>query len=141
MKINRGVAGLVLVLALIGTAGCDGGQPGQGSAEQSAPGTAANGSGSGASSNADTRQDAAGKATIIVEDFKYQIPGSVRPGATITVVNKDDAPHTVTSKDNGAFDAIFEPGETVTFTAPEEPGEYPFFCVYHPNMTGTLVVK
>jgi plastocyanin len=35
-----------------------------------------------------------------------------------------------------------EGGATVDFefTAPEEPGEYPFICDYHPNMTGTLLV-
>ena len=30
---------------------------------------------------------------------------------------------------------------TKTLTAPSQPGEYPFYCVYHPNMKGTLIVK
>ncbi|MGZ8747559.1 MAG: cupredoxin domain-containing protein, partial [Mycobacterium sp.] len=32
-------------------------------------------------------------------------------------------------------------GEQGTLTAPAEPGEYAFYCVYHPSMKGTLIVK
>ncbi|KRF09418.1 hypothetical protein ASH00_00775 [Arthrobacter sp. Soil782] len=69
------------------------------------------------------------------------MPDSVPAGAEITVVNEDTAPHTVTTTETEDFDAIVQGGETVTFTAPSEPGEYPFICTYHPNMTGTLVVS
>lgn len=31
-------------------------------------------------------------------------------------------------------------GESVTFTAPEESGEFAFHCTPHPQMTETLVV-
>jgi plastocyanin len=146
MKIDRGAASLLLALALFGVTGCgaSGGEPEQGSGEpaQSEPEMTSHESMSGEPSS-DTGNDAeaSGEVVITVENFQYDIPESVSPGATITVVNKDSAPHTVTSEEEGIFDAVFEGGETVTFTAPEEPGEYPFFCVYHPDMTGTLVVK
>lgn len=145
MKINRGAASLMLALALFGVAGCgsSGQEPEQGSADpaQSEPEMTSHESPSGGPSDTGNDAEAAGEVVITVENFQYDIPESVAPGATITVVNKDSAPHTVTSEEEGIFDAVFEGGETVTFTAPEEPGEYPFFCVYHPNMTGTLVVK
>jgi plastocyanin len=28
-----------------------------------------------------------------------------------------------------------------TFTAPTQPGEYAFYCTYHPSMKGTLIVQ
>lgn len=143
MKLSKSAVSLMLALALFGTAGC--GAPGQDpDAASDAPeqtGTTSGGSGQDGSTNAGGDTESAGDVVITVEDFEYDIPESVSPGATITVVNKDSAAHTVTSKEDGAFDAVFEGGSTVTFTAPEKPGEYPFFCVYHPSMTGTLVVK
>ena len=78
---------------------------------------------------------------ITIDDFTYNVSGPVSPGATVTVVNNDDVPHTVTDPD-GAFDTgIFEAGATVTFTAPSEPGEYSIVCTIHPNMSGALVVE
>ncbi|GAB3267768.1 hypothetical protein GCM10027562_34270 [Arthrobacter pigmenti] len=81
------------------------------------------------------------KVVITVKDFKFEGPASVSPGATITVINKDSVPHTVTSEEEGVFDVQFDGGETVTFTAPEEPGEYPYLCTIHPAMKDMLVVK
>ena len=107
----------------------------------SAPAPKAPEASSEAGAPAEETEEMAEEVVITVEDFEFDISGSVSPGATITVVNKDSAPHTVTSEEEGLFDATFEGGETVTFTAPEEPGEYPFICTIHPAMTGTLVVE
>jgi plastocyanin len=76
---------------------------------------------------------------ITISDFTYQVPETLEPGATITVRNEDGVGHTVTS-DDGAFDVAVGPGEEATLTVPEEPGEYPFHCTPHPQMTSTLVV-
>lgn len=148
MKIGKGAIGIVLAVGLFTVTGCGGdgnepgGEPGAMASESVAgPETTAQESMPPSSSPAESKSTSDEKVVITVEDFQYDIPESVSPGATITVVNKDSVPHTVTSEEEGIFDAVFEGGETVTFTAPEEPGEYPFFCVYHPNMTGTLVVK
>jgi plastocyanin len=64
----------------------------------------------------------------------------VRPGATITVTNEDIEAHTVTADTGNAFDAIIKVG-TGTFTAPTKPGTYPYHCIFHGNMKGTLTVK
>lgn len=62
------------------------------------------------------------------------------PGSSVTVVNRDDESHTLTSK-QGFFDTHAISGrKTATFTAPRAPGTYQFFCAIHPSMRGELVV-
>ncbi|GAB5898959.1 hypothetical protein OKHIL_47680 [Mycolicibacterium mageritense] len=78
--------------------------------------------------------------TILIEDFNYVVAPTVLPGAQITVTNKDASAHTVTADSIGAFDTAAQANSQVTFTAPTEPGAYPFHCTYHPNMHGQLVV-
>lgn len=85
-------------------------------------------------------EEAAEEIVITIVDFAYELPDSVPPGSTITVVNEDSAAHTVTSSPPGAFGVSATGGQSVTFTAPEEPGEYKIVCLFHGNMTATLVV-
>lgn len=81
------------------------------------------------------------QAVITIDDFQFNGPDSVAPGSTVTVKNNDSAPHTATA-DDGSFDVVVEgSGATGTFTAPNKPGKYPYICKFHPDMTGTLVVK
>lgn len=82
----------------------------------------------------------AGAAQITIADFGYEISGTIAPGATISVMNQDNVGHTVTSDEDGVFDVVVGAGESVTFTAPEEPGDYPFHCTPHPAMVSVLTV-
>src|SRR3989344_3760684 len=67
---------------------------------------------------------------------------TVKPGATITFKNSDTAGHSVTGDDGTSFDTnIIGSNKTTTFTAPTTPGSYPFHCVAHPSMKGTLIVQ
>lgn len=80
---------------------------------------------------------------ISIRDFKHS-PSTitVKPGATVTVKNFDIAGHTVTSDESGIFDTgLVSKDQTLTFTAPSEPGEYPFHCTPHPYMKGILIVQ
>lgn len=88
-----------------------------------------------------TDDDAADELVIVIEDFDYELPDTVPPGARLTVRNQDGVGHTVTADDGSAFDVAVGPGEEVTFRAPDEAGEHPFHCIPHPGMTGTLVVE
>ena len=97
-------------------------------------------SGSSSSSGSSASDAGSTASTITIEDFSFTTPDSVSPGATITVDNKDGTAHTVTSDAGDAFDDPASPG-TSSFTAPTEPGSYPFHCNIHPEMHGTLVVK
>jgi plastocyanin len=83
---------------------------------------------------------AASASVITIKDFVFTTPDSVSPGATITVENMDSTAHTVTSDDGDSFDDPAKEGRT-SFTAPMEPGSYPFHCNIHPEMHGVLVVK
>jgi plastocyanin len=83
---------------------------------------------------------AAAAATITIDNFKFT-DVTVPPGAQVTVVNNDSAEHSVTSDTAGAFDVEVEGKKQVTFTAPTQPGTYPFHCTYHPSMHGTLTVQ
>lgn len=84
----------------------------------------------------------AGAAKITIDNFSYGEPLAVPPGAQVSVTNNDSAPHSVTSQTAGQFDVHVDGGgATGTFTAPTEPGEYPFYCTYHPSMKGTLIVQ
>jgi plastocyanin len=79
-----------------------------------------------------------GEVTIV--DFAFPDTVEADAGATVTFKNDDNAEHTVTA-DDGDFDTEVQGGETAEITAPDEPGEYPFHCEIHPNMTSTLVVS
>ena len=84
---------------------------------------------------------AATPPTIGIKEFKYGPPMlSVPVGSTVTWVNHDEEPHTVTSA-TGAFSSaglVNEDTFAQTFT---KPGTYEYFCKVHPFMKGTVVVK
>ena len=122
------VGAAVSLTAITGCAG-QGGEP---------PAAPAADSSSGPSSTASAQAEG---AVITIKDFKYDVPESVKPVSMVTVTNADSAPHTLTVKDKGGFDIEVPGGATATFRAPDAPGEYGIICSFHPQMTGTLVVK
>ena len=71
---------------------------------------------------------------------------SVSTGEEITWSNDDSAAHTVTSGTpadgpDGNFDSsLFMAGSTFSVTL-DEAGEYPYFCMVHPWMTGNITVN
>lgn len=86
--------------------------------------------------------DVSADATITIADFAYGDPLTVAPGATIMVINEDSAQHDVDAMDGESFDTeLLGQGESLTFTAPMEPGSYDFTCSVHPQMSGTLTVE
>lgn len=80
--------------------------------------------------------------TVTIKNFAF-IPRrfTVSSGATVTVENEDQVVHTLTA-DNGAFNTgNVTDGIPATFTAPPQPGRYPFHCIHHRYMTGVLTVS
>src|SRR5712664_569861 len=88
-----------------------------------------------------THAGAAGSAAVGIEEFKFTPPVLAVPvGTTVTWINHDEEPHTITSG-TGAFSSaglVNDDTFVQTFT---KPGTYQYFCAIHPYMKGTLVVK
>lgn len=85
---------------------------------------------------------AAAETTITIKNFAFS-PSTltVAAGATVTVHNDDSATHTVTANSKAFNTGDIGPGGTVTFKAPVTAGTYPYICMIHQFMHGTLVVK
>ena len=70
-------------------------------------------------------------------------PIEIKVGDTVTWINNDSSPHTVTSSSNDGsitFDSdVLRRGETFSFTF-DKGGQYPYLCTLHPSMVGTVVV-
>ena len=82
--------------------------------------------------------------TIRIEDFLFvPSPATIKAGETISVVNADAAPHTLTDQPQegtARFDTgILRGRRTGSFAAPD-PGTYAIFCELHPFMKGELEV-
>jgi len=82
-----------------------------------------------------------GGPAITIDNFNFTPATITVPvGATVTWVNHDDVPHTVTSStktfDSGAIDS--DKQFSFTFTAA---GTYNYFCSIHPFMTAKVIVQ
>ena len=79
--------------------------------------------------------------TVHIKNFMF-VPASVTvaPGATVTFVNDDDEPHTVTSTIK-AFDSEGLDTHQAFKQTFAKAGTYMYFCEVHPYMHGTVIVK
>jgi plastocyanin len=78
---------------------------------------------------------------ITIAAMSFGDPVTVPAGAQVTVTNNDTVEHSVTSDTNGLFDVHVDGNQEKNFTAPNQPGQYPFHCVYHTGMKGALLVR
>jgi plastocyanin len=77
--------------------------------------------------------------TVVIENMTYTpATRTVRRGTTVTWINRDLVPHTVTGK--GLDSGSIAPGGSWTFT-PTTAGSVDYRCAYHPTMKATLVVQ
>jgi amicyanin len=84
---------------------------------------------------------AAPVATVKIANFTFQAPVvTVKPGSTVTWVNDDDIPHTVTANDKSFKSKVLDSGDKFSFTF-AKPGEFGYFCSLHPHMTGKVIVR
>ena len=66
---------------------------------------------------------------------------TVKPGTRVTWTNRDQVPHTVTSKDKGGVLASqgLDTGDSYSYTFTRA-GDYAYHCTVHPFMTGVVHV-
>ena len=82
-------------------------------------------------------------ATVSIQNFAFNPPNTtVAPGTTVTWVNNDQAPHTVTATNPaGAFDSgTLQPGQRFSHTFTTV-GTKAYHCEIHPSMKGSVTVK
>jgi plastocyanin len=109
-------------------------------------GNATNATATGASGgNASTSVSIVPGSSTLTTDAFAPNPSQVSVGTTVTWTNDDAQPHTVNSGENatpsGLFDSpIMAPQATFEYTFTEA-GEFPYFCILHPNMVGTVSVS
>jgi plastocyanin len=80
-------------------------------------------------------------ATIKIANFTFD-PSTltVKAGTTVTWINQDSEPHTVTSQGQGPLrSAALPTGARYSYTF-TTPGTYSYLCTIHPSMTGTVTV-
>jgi plastocyanin len=126
--------------ALISLAGC-GGSSGDSAKSPASPSVTTSASSTSSSHATHGAKPASASAVITIKDYGFKGPASVKPGASITIMNEDTVNHTVTADSGGAFDVTVNAGSSAKLTAPSKPGNYPYHCSFHAEMHGTLVVK
>jgi plastocyanin len=78
---------------------------------------------------------------VTVKDFTFQPPAlTVSPGDTIVWTNSDVVPHTATASDSSWDSKTIAAGGTWRLVA-STPGNLSYYCVFHPNMKGTIEVR
>lgn len=78
---------------------------------------------------------------IVIQDFAFSPSNvTVGPGTTVTWVNKDESPHTVTGKGKAFRSAALDTNDRFSYTF-VQPGEFTYYCTLHPMMVGKIVVK
>jgi plastocyanin len=81
----------------------------------------------------------AAQYTVLIDKMKFgPVPEALHPGDTIVWQNNDILRHSVTARDK-SFDLDLPPRASATLTVGAA-GTVPFYCKFHPGMTGTLVV-
>ena len=80
--------------------------------------------------------------TVEIRDFAYSPDPVVVPvGGTVTWTYRDTAPHTATAEDRDVLQSgTLNQGESYSQTF-DEADTYEYFCEFHSNMKGAIVVK
>jgi plastocyanin len=121
-------------------------------ATMTSAGNATNATATGASGGGNTTTSVSivpGSSSLTTNAFSPN-PIQVSVGNTVTWTNNDSQPHTVASGSNGQpdnkfnsspnFNPLLNAGQTFSFTFTQA-GDYPYFCMLHPNMVGTVSVS
>jgi plastocyanin len=93
------------------------------------------------SMNAPVLADTPVDAQVVIKDFMFRpMNVTIKAGAILTWVNRDEEPHTVTSETGLFRSGAMDTNDTFVFKF-DKPGTYHFLCSIHPQMVGTIVVE
>ncbi len=78
---------------------------------------------------------------VTIENMKFT-PAvvTVFPGDTIEFKNADLVPHNVTERNAKRFDSGMISPNTIWKYLAEHAGKFDYHCIYHPDMTGSIIV-
>jgi len=89
-----------------------------------------------------TAASSANEVPVDIVEFSFSPdPVDVSIGDTVTWTNQGTVPHTATAEDRGVLQSgPISPGDSFSQVL-SQAGEFPYFCEFHPNMHGTIIVK
>lgn len=93
-------------------------------------------------SQADDAAVTADAVMVDIRDLAYD-PATIEisAGTTVTWMNSDTVPHTATAQDRDVLQSgTLDAGDTFSQTF-DAPGTIDYFCEFHPNMKGTIIVQ
>jgi len=78
---------------------------------------------------------------VEIADFQFG-PETIQvdAGTKVTWANSDTSPHTATADDSSFDTGDLDKGDTASITF-DEPGEFTYYCRFHPNMKATVEVE
>lgn len=82
----------------------------------------------------------AGDVQVSIKNMSFGDPITVNVGQRVTWVNGDSVTHTVTAQDESWDSDDLAPGAQFSKTF-DAPGEYAYYCEFHPHMRGRVVVR
>ena len=135
-RLRRRSAALVFAAALGALTACGGSDDGGGSASEpttsSSAATSSAAEDTGSSSSAPV-EEGGGSLTVTGIDFGFELDSTELAAGEyeVTLANEGGATHDLRIERDGedvAESDLIPPGETTTFTATLEPGEYVFYC-------------
>ncbi|SAL01910.1 blue (type1) copper domain-containing protein [Caballeronia arationis] len=78
---------------------------------------------------------------VVIEQMRFNPPDLVvNRGDRVVWVNKDLFPHTATAASTAFDSRSIAPDGSWPYVA-KRPGRYPYVCMLHPTMRGTLTVR
>ena len=81
-----------------------------------------------------------GHFTVSVSDYAFEPAKlTVTAGTRVSFTNHDNTAHTATANSGAFGTGTIEPGKSRTVTL-RRPGTYPYHCIFHAFMTGTITV-
>ena len=84
---------------------------------------------------------AADAPSIVIEKFAFTPKEiTVSPGTTVSWINHDETPHTVSTPDKSFMSKAMDTNDHYEYTFTSE-GDFSYFCTLHPFMTGVVHVR